>query len=87
MSAKVRTQRLRRNSPCVCAFSLLHVLLPLLLAHSLELEVSLVRLWSIFATLKDDKRNGANHGYEVERQVHEVPYDCARRELGEGLAH
>ncbi|KAI6951449.1 hypothetical protein KC348_g10 [Hortaea werneckii] len=33
------------------------------------LEVSLVRLWSIFATLKDDKRNGANHGYEVERQA------------------
>lgn len=44
-------------------------------------------LWSIFATLKDDKRNRANDWDEVERQVHEVPYDRGRGKLGERLAH
>ncbi|KAI7224031.1 hypothetical protein KC333_g48 [Hortaea werneckii] len=51
------------------------------------LEVSLVCLWPIFATLKDDKRNCANDGDEIEGQVHEVPYDRARGELCERFAH
>ncbi|KAI7508548.1 hypothetical protein KC364_g36 [Hortaea werneckii] len=77
----------RVNSPGVCTLPLFHMLLPLLLAHTLELEVSLMCLWAIFATLKDDKRNRANDRDEIERQVHEVPYDRARGELGKGLAH
>lgn len=43
-------------------------------------------VWTVAPALKDDEHDGADHGNEVEREVHQVANHCFRGELGERLA-
>jgi hypothetical protein len=55
------------------------------IAHLLELEVSLMRHGAKLATLKDQEDDSTNDRHEVEGQVHEVADDSLRRESHERL--